>query len=124
MTSGFFNNNWFKIAALIVILVVGFNYLSFLKENNDNRIASENKEYIANRKKDCLNIYKTEVDNWNNVRGWRYSEIDDLCYIRYKDPEPKTEQECDKQWPVGDKWEWIFLRENSLCKGGEFENSF
>lgn len=88
----------------------------------------DKKEYLADRKNDCLDIYKTESDKWNNVRGWRYDEEDDLCYIRYKDPEPKSDAKCDEDYPVGKRddfdWGFAFLRRNSLCKEGEFENSF
>jgi len=37
----------------------------------------ENREYVAERKLDCLAIYKTESDKWNNVRGWNYVEPSD-----------------------------------------------
>ncbi len=86
------------------------------------------KEYIAKRKADCLDIYKIESDKWNNVQGWRYSETDEQCFIRYKDPHPKSDAECDEDYPVGERddfdWGLIFLRQNSLCKDGEFENTF
>lgn len=37
----------------------------------------ENREYVAKRKLDCLAIYKTESDKWNNVKGWNYVEPSD-----------------------------------------------
>lgn len=85
------------------------------------------KEYSAKRKTDCLAIYNTEHDNWNNVRGWRYDESDDECYIRYKNPDTKTDAECDELYPKkteDGKLSLLFWRENALCKDGEFENSF
>ncbi|PIR78180.1 MAG: hypothetical protein COU28_03060 [Candidatus Magasanikbacteria bacterium CG10_big_fil_rev_8_21_14_0_10_36_16] len=82
------------------------------------------KEYIAERKSDCLDIYKTESDKWNNVRGWRYSEDDNECFIRYKEPNPKSDAKCDENYPTGGDYGFIFFRDNSLCKDGEFENSF
>jgi uncharacterized protein HemX len=82
------------------------------------------KEYVADRKKDCLAIYETESDKWTNVLGWRYSEIDDECFIRYRDPNPKSDAKCDEDYPTGGDYGFIFIRENSLCKEGEFENSF
>ena len=82
------------------------------------------KEFSAKRKKDCLDIYETEGKKWNNVRGWRYSEIDDLCYVRYSDPNPKTKAECDENYPTGGDDGLVWLGKNILCKDGEFENSF
>lgn len=79
----------------------------------------EEKDFDAKRKNDCLKIYETEGDKWNNVRGWRYSEFNDTCYIQYKDPNPKTEKECDELYTGVD-----FFLENALCKDGTFENSF
>lgn len=65
----------------------------------------ENKEYIAKRKLDCLAIYKTESDKWNNVKDWRYIEpsdnifddfYSDTCEIIYKDS--KTEENFSKYY--------------------------
>lgn len=86
----------------------------------------DQKEFDAKRKSDCLAIYKTESDKWNNVRGWRYDDSEDTCYIRYKEGSPKTAAKCDELYPdkINDKPTLIFLRENSLCKDGEFENTF
>ena len=94
------------------------------KEADQKKAEQDQKDYIAERKKDCLAIYKTESDKYNNVRGWRYSEDDDKCFIRYKDPSPKSKAQCDKDYPVGGEYKFIFFLANSLCKDGEFENSF
>lgn len=88
------------------------------------RIEQAKKEYTADRKRDCLDIYETEGEKWNNVRGWRYDEVDDECFIRYKDPDPKSDSECDESYPVGGDSGFLFLRMRSLCKEGEFENTF
>lgn len=91
----------------------------------EQRIAEEGKseqakkEYVADRKKDCLSIYETEADKWNNVQSWRYDEDLDTCYIRYKDPNPKTDAECEENWSGP-----FFWRERAICKDGHFENSF
>lgn len=52
----------------------------------------QNTDYIAKRKIDCLNIYKTEDDKWGNVSEWRYTPIiymdtvlNDNCVIIYTD---------------------------------------
>lgn len=87
----------------------------------------EKKEYLAKQKSNCLQIYTTESNKWNNVRGWRYDELIDSCYIRYKESTAKTDEECDKLYPLltGElKTRSVFFRENALCKEGEFENSF
>lgn len=95
-------------------------------EESKNKQAEElaKKEYAADRKNDCLNIYKTEGAKWNNVRGWRYDEEKDNCYISYKDNEPKTDAECDKLYLTKGEYGYLVFRANLLCKDGEFENSF
>lgn len=100
-----------------------------LKAEEDKRVAEakaeqDRQEFIAKKKNDCLAIYKTESDKWNNVRGWRYVESDDECYVRFRAPTPKTEAECDADYPTGGDYGLGFLRENMLCKEGEFENLF
>jgi hypothetical protein len=32
----------------------------------------DRRDYIAKRKKECLDIYKTESDKYNNVISWSY----------------------------------------------------
>ncbi len=88
------------------------------------RAAQAQKEYIAKRKSDCLGIYKTESDKWNNVRGWRYLETRNECYIRYKFPTPKSDAQCDEEYPTSDGLDFTNFHQNSLCKEGEFENTF
>ncbi len=100
-----------------------------VKSEEDKRLAEakaeqDKKEYAAKKKNDCLDIYKTESDKWNNVRGWRYQESEDNCFIRYKAPTAKSEAQCDEDYPIGGDYGLGFLRENSLCKEGEFENNF
>lgn len=93
------------------------------------RAAQAEREFIAKRKTDCLDIYKTEGSKWNNVRGWRYSEDDDQCFITYKESTPKSAAECDKLYAIDpsltdSSLRMYFVRSNLLCKDGEFENSF
>lgn len=56
----------------------------------------ENRDYTAKRKTECLAIYKTESDKFNNVQNWSYIEPTtssgnmfslngDTCEIIYKD---------------------------------------
>lgn len=128
--------NWFKIGILLVALLViataFFSYQSYLDRKSAaetmeqlRKEAESKKEYIADRKTDCLAIYKTESDQWNNVRGWRYDEESDSCFIRYREPNPKSDAKCDELYPTtGDGRLFSWWRENLLCKEGEFENSF
>lgn len=89
----------------------------------------EKKEYSASRKLDCLKIYTTESDKYNNVQSWRYEDEADKCFLRYKERVPKSEAECDKTYPFGkddDDFDWGYslFFSNSLCKEGSFENEF
>jgi hypothetical protein len=84
-------------------------------------IEQAEREFAAKRKNDCLSLYDSESKKWNNVRGWRYDENNNECYIRYKDPKPKSEAECDNLYPPG---ELAFLRDRLYCREGEFENAF
>ena len=94
------------------------------KEAELARAELETKKYTADRKQDCLDIYKTESDKWNNVRGWRYNETSDDCLIRYKDPNPKSDEKCDETYPTDKGYGFDTFLDNMLCKDGEFENSF
>lgn len=97
-----------------------------LKLENEARAEQTQKEYVAKRKSDCLDIYKTEGAKWNNATGWRYAEDSDLCYIEYKEEKPKTKTECEDLYPSelnGVKILFNFFK-RSLCEDGRFENSF
>lgn len=128
------------IVIAAVVLAIGFYAVQYNKQESIERqqalelekdrevetakLEQAQKEYLAERKKDCLDIYQTESGEWSNVRGWRYDEEDDLCYIRYRDGSPKTDAQCEENYPIGGDWELVFFRSNLLCKDGEFENSF
>ena len=57
----------------------------------------EKREYIAERKNDCYSIYEKERVKWNNVVDFRYSEVRDVCIIKYtSEKPPKSEEECSK----------------------------
>jgi len=84
----------------------------------------EQKKYIADRKNDCLDIYKTENDKWNNVQGWRYDEEDDGCFIKYKDPSPKSKSACEEGYPTSGEFGYLNLSAKLLCLDGDFEKSF
>lgn len=95
------------------------------KENIENEKETKQKEYVASRKSDCLNIYKEENSKWNNVLDWRYDEANDECVVKYKENEnKKTEEQCDSDWPIGGDQGFTWLRLNSLCKESAFEKYF
>lgn len=89
------------------------------------------KEYAAKQRSECLDIYKTEQDQWSNVRGWDYNEYKDTCYVTYSEQVPKTKDQCIENWSLKDGEEpsmlgdnSVFYREYSLCLDGKFRNSF
>ncbi len=56
----------------------------------------DKRDYIAKRKVECLAIYKTESDKFNNVQSWGYNEPYtncifncDTCQIFYKGKDGK-----------------------------------
>jgi len=86
------------------------------------------KEYVVKRKDDCYKIYLQEKEIWNNVKDFYYSEIRDICIVRYNSSEPaKNKEECKEIikdiWEVKDKslqeWIWDNYRnclDNTFCK--------
>ena len=55
------------------------------------------KEYVAKRKNECYDTYLQEKKNWDNVADFSYSEVRDICIVKYKSSEPaKTKEECGK----------------------------
>jgi len=61
------------------------------------KIKWSNREYIAKRKGECYDIYLKERKNWNNVKDFSYSEVRDVCIIKYQSKEPaKKGEECEK----------------------------
>lgn len=53
------------------------------------------KEYVAKRKGECYDIYLQEKKNWNNVKDFSYSEVRDICIVKYKSSElAKTKEKC------------------------------
>ena len=136
-------DNWFKAAIVIVSLILVGGYVSHLERVDDlaeqyelqdriNKQDSEKREYIASRKQDCLKIYQTEGDKWNNVHGWSYDDFADICEITYDAPNKKSKEECEQHYKDSIK---KFLEEDELasrvaftaytqCLDGVFVNSF
>jgi hypothetical protein len=111
------SKNWFKACilamAFIVVFSVAYYYLIFLPQKEQTRIElkeqerlikeqerlaqeiQDKKEYIAERKGECYDIYLQEKKNWNNIKDFRYSEVRDVCLVKYKSDKPaKSEKEC------------------------------
>jgi len=84
----------------------------------------ENKKYISEKKNDCVNIYKTEDEKWNNVNGWRYDEENDICYIEYKEKDPKSEEACIEGYPLDGEFGYLNIRGRMNCINGVFEKGF
>lgn len=99
-----FSKNWFKLAGIILIIFAITQYFNYLDKKSTLVEEQSKREYIAKRKTDCLAIYKTESDKWNNVRGWQYNEPSDsrfsfnadTCEIIYKDN--KTGEDFSKYY--------------------------
>lgn len=85
----------------------------------------ENKNYVAEQKSACLSIYETEGKKWNNVNGWRYDDINDVCYVEYKSSPRPTKAECDAKYKdeEGKVYPLLFM-DFLLCQDGLFEKSF
>ncbi|MCU0680140.1 MAG: hypothetical protein MUF50_02430 [Planctomycetes bacterium] len=71
--------------------------LQIKKESDQLKVEWDKKEYIAKRKKECYDLYLQEKKNWNNVKDFSYSEVRDVCLVKYLLDEPiKTKDECWK----------------------------
>lgn len=109
------------IAVILSAIVIGASLYGIQINKQQSIERQQQKDYIAKRTTDCLAIYKTESDKWNNALDWRFIEADDECRIRYKDPEPKTDVKCDELYSPEIS---VFGRQNRLCKEGQFEKVF
>jgi len=74
-----------------IILAVAYTNVQDDKEYRQKIV--EDREYIAMRKQECLEIYNIEGDKWTNVVGWSYrtpssnpydAGYSDMCVIEYK----------------------------------------
>jgi len=91
------------------------------------RLDAEKKEYIAQQKQSCLEIYQAESKKWSNVRDWRYVESRDACQIVYKDSEPKTKAQCEKNYSTEGLSGQLFIdviTEKLMCLDGNFAKEF
>jgi len=100
---------------LLVASSVFYYYVIFLPQKEETRLEQqrqeqlakeeqerqalerEQKEYVAKRKSECYDIYLQEKKNWSNVKDFSYSEVRDVCLVKYKSDKPaKSEEECGK----------------------------
>lgn len=96
----------------VIIFAIGFYVVQYnkqqsierqqmLKLQEDRRVEEvkaeqAKKEYVAKRKGECYDIYLQENKNWNNVKDFSYSEVRDICIVKYKSSEPaKTKEKCE-----------------------------
>lgn len=131
-------NQWFLGGVLLLGAVLVFGYLGHLSNLRESaaeeelaRTLKEEREYSASRSKDCLAIYEAEGKKWNNVRSWRYNNVDDRCEITYKDQNRKSEEVCDKEFndytstlPEGEFPSLLVMTAYGHCLDGTFVNTF
>lgn len=60
------------------------------------------KEYIAERKSECYNLYEKERGKWNNAEGSEYNEKKNVCVIRYKAADEWKGKNCNDYLPKSD----------------------
>ncbi|GEM_PF-3003079 len=113
-------NNWFRIGIVLSVLIVALSicyyYVLFIPEKErfkqvqesakqieerqerEDRVALEKKEYIAKRKQDCYGLFEKERKQWNNTQASEYDEEQDVCRISYKEQQnpKKSKAECHK----------------------------
>jgi|SRR3989344_3506182 len=121
-------NNWFKIGIIAILLIGLFFYVNHLQNLEINKEDIRRGEFIASRKRDCLEIYKTESQKLNNVQDWNYNQSGDKCEITYKDSDALSNFECNKnheisiegisdpQWRAKAFHEWVTCTEGIYIK--------
>ena len=84
-------------AILIASLIFGGFYYATQTRKQRSVVEQEKKEYVAKRKNECYSLYEKERAKWDNVADFRYSEVRDVCVIRYKSSESaRPNEECEK----------------------------
>lgn len=119
----------------LIIAIIGISFMlgnNYLKEKNQlardkfvQEKADADRKFDADQKESCLAIYKQEISKWNNVNGWRYDNIKDLCYVQYKESPKKTNTQCDAEYKGTDGIvQPLFFTDWLNCYEGIFEKSF
>ena len=95
----FLIENWFRIAIFLTLIMFGLFgleiYENVQKEQEFAQLLQkerELKQYISQRRAECLEIYKVEDDKWDNVEDWRYDyDLYDKCVIQYRNLDKKSQ---------------------------------
>ena len=135
-------NNWFKIGIILVLIFAVNNVRQYQRDRASNEMlkilesrtkASEQREadhqeYISKRKRDCLDIYQTEMKKWNNTESWFYKEVDDQCAVIYKETIPKSKEQCESKYDVTNlspsSLKASIILERLSCEDGNFTRTF
>lgn len=93
----------------------------------------EKAEHVQDRRSECLKIYQTESDKWNNTTGYEYVPEDDICYISYTSKKGEWDDvDCDD---IGKDWDYELFgfdshftrdmfRRGANCSNEQFEKQF
>jgi len=115
---------------LLVALSVFYYYVIFLPQKGEARLEQEHKEYVAKRKGECYDVYIQEKKDWTNVEHFSYSEVRDVCIVRYKklDEPTKTKEECEEMIKntskMNDYWKEISVEYYYNCLENWFSKEF
>ncbi len=138
----FFIDNWFRLiivlvsAVLVTFIGIYLNKkseLAEIRQIQEQQLQKEKdqKEFAADQKTACLNIYKTESSEWNNVSGWQYNEGKNECIIEYKQQPKKTKEQCTEDYnelteslPEESNIRFDRLLEYAYCLDGLFIKTF
>lgn len=117
-------DNWFKLGILILIGVALYIVYSHLQRTSnlavqkaEQKLEQDEKEYFAKRSGECYRIYEKEREEFNNVTGQFYNEIEDECIITYSTDKYEG-VDCKKEY--GDDLSSLYLE----CRFGQFTKRF
>lgn len=134
--------HWFRVGLLLCLILLAISidgYVGFLHTREaqetfekQRELDQIQKEYVAKRKSDCLDIYKTEGAKWNNVSSWNYDESNDSCDVIYKQRESErlSQAKCTENLKAskeiyGDEpLPPYILKDYAHCVDGTFANNF
>lgn len=128
------------LSVLLVAFSVFYYYVIFIPQKEEVRLEQqkqeqlakqeqEHKEYVAKRKGECYDIYLQEKKNWSNVKDFSYSEVRDVCIVKYKSDKPaRTEEECGEITKniseMNDYFRDIIVNEYINCVDNWFSKEF
>ena len=122
--------NWFRIGIIAILLIGLIFYAKHLQNLEINEEDTKRAEFIASRKRDCLEIYKAESQNLDVVQDWNYNQANDKCEITYKDSDPASPTECRNTYKtiiesVSDpKYKTEMQIEEMRCSRGIYKREF